>query len=129
MESITLLFSPKTTGAVWSSSKVQGSDVNKAQNVGGKMDFTLCFITIWIDTSDAVLLIKLSLTMNIVLIMLEFNLVINSSQTGEETDFILVSCTGLGIEPTRREQVLKAKKVCHFFSPFSPILLFKFLCI
>ncbi|XP_058228202.1 protein HIGH CHLOROPHYLL FLUORESCENCE PHENOTYPE 173, chloroplastic isoform X2 [Rhododendron vialii] len=31
-------------------------------------------------------------------------------QTGEETDFILVSCTGLGIEPTRREQVLKAKK-------------------
>ncbi|KAG5538169.1 hypothetical protein RHGRI_025292 [Rhododendron griersonianum] len=30
--------------------------------------------------------------------------------TGEETDFILVSCTGLGIEPTRREQVLKAKK-------------------
>ncbi|RVW59309.1 hypothetical protein CK203_101689 [Vitis vinifera] len=31
-------------------------------------------------------------------------------QTGQETDFILVSCTGLGIEPTRREQVLKAKK-------------------
>ncbi|GFZ04421.1 high chlorophyll fluorescence phenotype 173 [Actinidia rufa] len=30
--------------------------------------------------------------------------------TGQETDFILVSCTGSGIEPTRREQVLKAKK-------------------
>lgn len=67
--------------------------------------------------------------MNIVLIMLECNLMINSSQTGEETDFILVSCTGLGIEPTRREQVLKAKKVFHFFSAFSPILLFKFSCI
>jgi len=32
-------------------------------------------------------------------------------QTGQETDFILVSCTGSGIEPGRREQVLKAKKV------------------
>ncbi|GMQ07729.1 hypothetical protein CsSME_00051809 [Camellia sinensis var. sinensis] len=31
-------------------------------------------------------------------------------QTGQETDFILVSCTGLGIEPTRRDQVLRAKK-------------------
>ncbi|XP_047311208.1 protein HIGH CHLOROPHYLL FLUORESCENCE PHENOTYPE 173, chloroplastic [Impatiens glandulifera] len=30
--------------------------------------------------------------------------------TGQETDFILVSCTGLGIEPSRREQVLRAKK-------------------
>ncbi|KAL3510132.1 hypothetical protein ACH5RR_029533 [Cinchona calisaya] len=30
--------------------------------------------------------------------------------TGQETDFILVSCTGSGIEPSRREQVLKAKK-------------------
>ncbi|KAI3445743.1 hypothetical protein Pfo_002408 [Paulownia fortunei] len=30
--------------------------------------------------------------------------------TGQETDFILVSCTGSGIEPTRREQVLRAKK-------------------
>lgn len=37
-------------------------------------------------------------------------------QAGQETDFILVSCTGLGIEPTRREQVLKAKRVCSFFS-------------
>lgn len=37
-------------------------------------------------------------------------------QAGQETDFILVSCTGLGIEPTRREQVLKAKRVCPFFS-------------
>jgi len=32
-------------------------------------------------------------------------------QTGQETDFILVSCSGSGIEPNRREQVLKAKKV------------------
>ncbi|CAK9156454.1 unnamed protein product [Ilex paraguariensis] len=31
-------------------------------------------------------------------------------QTGQETDFILVSCTGSGIELNRREQVLKAKK-------------------
>jgi len=30
--------------------------------------------------------------------------------TGQETDFILVSCSGSGIEPNRREQVLKAKK-------------------
>lgn len=35
-------------------------------------------------------------------------------QTGQETDFVLVSCTGLGIEPSRREQVLKAKRVCPF---------------
>ncbi|KAI3873136.1 hypothetical protein MKX03_031512, partial [Papaver bracteatum] len=42
-----------------------------------------------------------------------FNLIIEyikALPTGEETDFILVSCTGLGIEPGRREQVLKAKK-------------------
>nr|XP_043612585.1 protein HIGH CHLOROPHYLL FLUORESCENCE PHENOTYPE 173, chloroplastic-like isoform X2 [Erigeron canadensis]XP_043625775.1 protein HIGH CHLOROPHYLL FLUORESCENCE PHENOTYPE 173, chloroplastic-like isoform X2 [Erigeron canadensis] len=31
-------------------------------------------------------------------------------QTGQETDFILVSCTGSGIESSRREQVLRAKK-------------------
>ncbi|XP_028238685.1 uncharacterized protein LOC114417861 isoform X2 [Glycine soja] len=31
-------------------------------------------------------------------------------QTGQETDFVLVSCSGLGIEPSRREQVLKAKR-------------------
>ncbi|XP_020582630.1 uncharacterized protein LOC110026145 [Phalaenopsis equestris] len=30
--------------------------------------------------------------------------------TGRETDFILVSCTGSGIESSRRDQVLKAKK-------------------
>lgn len=30
--------------------------------------------------------------------------------TGQETDFVLVSCTGLGVEPSRREQVLKAKR-------------------
>ncbi|CAI9097128.1 OLC1v1033469C1 [Oldenlandia corymbosa var. corymbosa] len=30
--------------------------------------------------------------------------------TGQETDFVLVSCTGSGIEPNRREQVLRAKK-------------------
>lgn len=35
---------------------------------------------------------------------------IKALPAGQETDFILVSCTGLGIEPTRREQVLKAKK-------------------
>ncbi|XP_057968269.1 protein HIGH CHLOROPHYLL FLUORESCENCE PHENOTYPE 173, chloroplastic [Malania oleifera] len=35
---------------------------------------------------------------------------IKALPTGQETDFILVSCTGLGIEPARREQVLKAKK-------------------
>eukprot|EP00262_Sarcandra_glabra_P019538 TRINITY_DN738_c0_g1_i1.p1 TRINITY_DN738_c0_g1~~TRINITY_DN738_c0_g1_i1.p1 ORF type:complete len:569 (+),score=79.03 TRINITY_DN738_c0_g1_i1:163-1869(+) len=35
---------------------------------------------------------------------------IKALPTGQETDFILVSCTGLGIEPRRREQVLKAKK-------------------
>lgn len=35
---------------------------------------------------------------------------IKALPTGQETDFILVSCTGLGIEPGRREQVLKAKK-------------------
>ncbi|XP_075666817.1 protein HIGH CHLOROPHYLL FLUORESCENCE PHENOTYPE 173, chloroplastic [Castanea sativa] len=35
---------------------------------------------------------------------------IKALPTGQETDFILVSCTGLGIEPTRREQVLKAKR-------------------
>ncbi|XP_059644599.1 protein HIGH CHLOROPHYLL FLUORESCENCE PHENOTYPE 173, chloroplastic isoform X3 [Cornus florida] len=42
-----------------------------------------------------------------------FNLIleyIKAFPTGQETDFILVSCTGLGIEPTRREQVLRAKK-------------------
>lgn len=35
---------------------------------------------------------------------------IKALPTGEETDFILVSCTGSGIEPNRREQVIKAKK-------------------
>nr|DAD46360.1 TPA_asm: hypothetical protein HUJ06_004590 [Nelumbo nucifera] len=35
---------------------------------------------------------------------------IKALPSGQETDFILVSCTGLGIEPSRREQVLKAKK-------------------
>lgn len=35
---------------------------------------------------------------------------IKALPTGQETDFILVSCTGSGIEPNRREQVLKAKK-------------------
>lgn len=35
---------------------------------------------------------------------------IKALPTGQETDFILVSCTGSGIEPMRREQVLKAKK-------------------
>lgn len=39
-------------------------------------------------------------------------------QTGQETDFILVSCTGSGIEPTRREQVLKAKKVLFHHIPY-----------
>ncbi|KAJ0988684.1 hypothetical protein J5N97_007040 [Dioscorea zingiberensis] len=35
---------------------------------------------------------------------------IKALPTGQETDFILVSCTGAGIEPNRRDQVLKAKK-------------------
>ncbi|XP_010927120.1 protein HIGH CHLOROPHYLL FLUORESCENCE PHENOTYPE 173, chloroplastic [Elaeis guineensis] len=35
---------------------------------------------------------------------------IKALPTGQETDFILVSCTGSGIERSRREQVLKAKK-------------------
>ncbi|XP_042478722.1 protein HIGH CHLOROPHYLL FLUORESCENCE PHENOTYPE 173, chloroplastic isoform X4 [Macadamia integrifolia] len=35
---------------------------------------------------------------------------IKALPTGQETDFILVSCTGLGIESSRREQALKAKK-------------------
>ncbi|PWA43129.1 high chlorophyll fluorescence phenotype [Artemisia annua] len=35
---------------------------------------------------------------------------IKALPTGQETDFILVSCTGSGIEANRREQVLKAKK-------------------
>ncbi|PON91182.1 Hopanoid-associated sugar epimerase [Trema orientale] len=35
---------------------------------------------------------------------------IKALPTGQETDFILVSCTGSGLEPTRREQVLKAKR-------------------
>uniref|UniRef100_A0A2P2KT18 NAD(P)-binding domain-containing protein n=1 Tax=Rhizophora mucronata TaxID=61149 RepID=A0A2P2KT18_RHIMU len=35
---------------------------------------------------------------------------IKALPSGQETDFVLVSCTGLGVEPTRREQVLKAKR-------------------
>ncbi|XP_048130427.1 protein HIGH CHLOROPHYLL FLUORESCENCE PHENOTYPE 173, chloroplastic [Rhodamnia argentea] len=35
---------------------------------------------------------------------------IKALPTGQETDFVLVSCTGLGIELSRREQVLKAKR-------------------
>lgn len=35
---------------------------------------------------------------------------IKALPTGQETDFILVSCTGSGIEASRREQVLKAKQ-------------------
>ncbi|KAL3620946.1 hypothetical protein CASFOL_035858 [Castilleja foliolosa] len=35
---------------------------------------------------------------------------IKALPTGQETDFVLVSCTGSGIEPSRREQVLRAKK-------------------
>ncbi|EXB26138.1 hypothetical protein L484_010455 [Morus notabilis] len=35
---------------------------------------------------------------------------IKALPTGQETDFILVSCTGSGLEPTRKEQVLKAKR-------------------
>lgn len=40
-------------------------------------------------------------------LMLEY---IKAFPAGQETDFVLVSCTGSGIEPTRREQVLRAKK-------------------
>lgn len=32
-------------------------------------------------------------------------------QGGQETDFILVSCSGAGVDLSRREQVLKAKQV------------------
>ncbi|KAL5699794.1 hypothetical protein ACHQM5_030649 [Ranunculus cassubicifolius] len=42
-----------------------------------------------------------------------FNLImeyIKALPTGPETDFVLVSCSGSGIEANRREQVLKAKK-------------------
>ncbi|KAG0475084.1 hypothetical protein HPP92_014770 [Vanilla planifolia] len=35
---------------------------------------------------------------------------IKALPTGQETDFILISCTGAAIDPTRRAQVLKAKK-------------------
>ncbi|GMI66367.1 high chlorophyll fluorescence phenotype 173 [Hibiscus trionum] len=35
---------------------------------------------------------------------------IKALHTGQETYFILVSCTGLGVKPNRREQVLKAKR-------------------
>lgn len=35
---------------------------------------------------------------------------IKALPTGQETDFVLVSCAGSGIEPSRREQVLRAKK-------------------
>lgn len=35
---------------------------------------------------------------------------IKALPSGQETDFVLVSCTGSGIEPTRRDQVLRAKK-------------------
>ncbi|CAM8948546.1 unnamed protein product [Rhodiola kirilowii] len=35
---------------------------------------------------------------------------IKALPTGQETDFVLVSCTGQAIEASRREQVLKAKK-------------------
>ncbi|CAJ1951511.1 unnamed protein product [Sphenostylis stenocarpa] len=35
---------------------------------------------------------------------------IKALPTGQETDFVLVSCSGQGIEPSRREQVLKAKR-------------------
>ena len=39
----------------------------------------------------------------------------NVMQTGQETDFVLVSCSGLGVELTRREQVLQAKRVSTIF--------------
>lgn len=48
-------------------------------------------------------------------------------QAGQETDFILVSCTGSGVEPNRREQVLKAKRVSltlFFFFFFSETQVF-----
>ncbi|XP_031254704.1 protein HIGH CHLOROPHYLL FLUORESCENCE PHENOTYPE 173, chloroplastic [Pistacia vera] len=35
---------------------------------------------------------------------------IKALPTGQETDFVLVSCTGLGVESSRREQVLKSKR-------------------
>lgn len=53
-------------------------------------------------------------------------------QTGQETDVILVSCTGSGIEPTRREQVLKAKRVSlfsHLFLLANSLLSVLYQCI
>ncbi|GAB2210333.1 hypothetical protein Droror1_Dr00015597 [Drosera rotundifolia] len=35
---------------------------------------------------------------------------IKALPTGQETDFVLVSCTGLAVDPSRRDQVLKAKR-------------------
>ncbi|KAM7264786.1 hypothetical protein ACFE04_002469 [Oxalis oulophora] len=35
---------------------------------------------------------------------------IKALPTGQETDFVLVSCTGSAVEPSRREQVLKTKR-------------------
>ncbi|KAL6576928.1 hypothetical protein OROMI_011204 [Orobanche minor] len=39
---------------------------------------------------------------------------IKALPAGQETDFILVLCTGSGIEPNRREQVLKAKRAGEY---------------
>lgn len=71
------------------------------------------------------------------------NVLVDFLQTGQETDFVLVSCTGLGVEPSRREQVLKAKRVSlslssvlyivskvHFifvFPQLSRVYIYKFL--
>lgn len=52
----------------------------------------------------------------------------NVMQTGQETDFVLVSCTGLGVEPARREQVLKAKRVSTEFCFCSFLLLLVTSC-
>jgi hypothetical protein len=35
-------------------------------------------------------------------------------QGGQETDFILVSCSGAGISSDGREKILRAKQVCSF---------------
>ncbi|RWW31978.1 hypothetical protein GW17_00003373 [Ensete ventricosum] len=58
-----------------------------------------------INTKVGFCRVRISLTLH----LLDFFLLV--FYTGMETDFILVSCTGSGIELSRRDQVLKAKKV------------------
>jgi E1A/CREB-binding protein len=70
-----------------------------------KMEFIKALPVSFHFVAPAVMIIVLSpffLFLNILWLLL---------QSGQETDILLVSCTGSGIEANRREQVLKAKKV------------------